>query len=102
MYTTIISEAKSAPKDAELFYNAGPAASVQALSQLMIDLSPEPLTPAKARLLSIDFYTLLKGDLHTKSLMNLDFRLNNEQREDYVNTVVNKTLCLLEYYQALE
>jgi TetR/AcrR family transcriptional repressor of mexJK operon len=98
MYSTVIAEARNTPHVAKIFYQAGPLASIDALSALLFNLCSDTLSKQNARLLAIDFYTLVKSDLHTKSLMNLDFRLNAQQCEDHVNAVVKKTLCLKRYF----
>ncbi|MFC4699982.1 TetR/AcrR family transcriptional regulator [Glaciecola siphonariae] len=97
-YSIVIAEASNAPRVAELFYEAGPRASVNALTEVLCTMSKGSLNEHTARALAIDFYTFLKGDLHTRSLMNLDFRLSDEQQEAYVKSVVKKTLCLYEHY----
>ncbi|WP_371192652.1 TetR/AcrR family transcriptional regulator [Glaciecola sp. SC05] len=100
MYSTIIAEADNAPRVAKLFYEAGPVASVNALSDVLYSMSENKIGKDDARLLAIDFYTLLKGDWHMRSLMNLEFKLDEQQRKAHVASVVAKILCLHEsYYQ---
>lgn len=98
IYSTIIAEARNAPRVAELFYDAGPLASKIALADVMFDLSDGRLSKGDASKLSIDFFNFLKGELHTRSLMNLDFSLNEDQRKVYVKCVVDKTMCLFAHH----
>ena len=103
MYSTVIAEARNTPHVAEIFYHAGPLASLEALSRLLYQSSGDTLSKQNARLLAIDFYTFIKGDLHTRSLMNLDFRLTEEECEAHIRSVVDKTLCLKRsYYECKE
>ncbi|WP_395338950.1 TetR/AcrR family transcriptional regulator [Ningiella sp. W23] len=98
VYKTIIAEGNNSPRVAELFYEAGPLASINALCDALHYLAKGNLTRSDARELSIDFYSLLKSDFHTRSLMNLDFKLNEAEKEAFIRTVVQKTLCLYEHY----
>jgi len=98
MHATMISEASNAPDVVKIFHEAGPLASIKALSEVFQEMSKRALSEADARMLSLDFYTFLKGDWHNQSLLNLEFRLNDQQRETHVKAVVDKTMCLLEHY----
>lgn len=98
MFSIIIAEARNTPRAAELFYEAGPLASIKALSEILFNLCNNRLSKENARLLAIDFYSFLKGHWHMRSLMNLDFILTETQREKHVREVVGKTMSLLKHY----
>jgi len=98
VYSTMIAEARNAPHMAELFYETGPLASIKALAEVLHELSDIKISKANAHALAIDFYGFIKGEFHTQSLMNMDFRLKESEREAYVAKVVEKTLCLLNNY----
>jgi TetR/AcrR family transcriptional repressor of mexJK operon len=98
MFAIIIAEARNAPRVAELFYEAGPLASLNALAGIVNELSEKQLGPDNARLLSMDFYSFVKGHWHMRSLMNLDYKLDEAQRKEHVQRVVSKTLCLLKHH----
>lgn len=98
MYATIISEARNTPHLAKLFYEAGPLASIDAMSAALSQMTNNRLSREHVRMLAVDFYSFLKGDLHIKSLMNLEFKLNKDEQQEYVKSVVSKTLCLLEHH----
>lgn len=98
MFSIIIAEARNTPRAAELFYQAGPQASVTALAEVIFSAKETQLTQKQAQLLAIDFYTLLKGHWHMRSLMNLPYVLSDAEREAHVQNVVNKTLSLLQHY----
>jgi len=98
MYSIIIAEARNAPRVAELFYEAGPSASLHAVSDIIYSLSEVPLSRDKARDLAVDFYSFLKGSWHMRSLMNLECRFEKASQESHVEAVVAKTMALLEHY----
>ena len=98
VYSTMISEARNAPQVAQLFYKTGPLASINALAQVFLELSEKELEQKSAYNLAVDFYSFIKGDFHTRSLMRMEFRLDAHEREAYVSAVVHKTMCLLENY----
>ncbi|MFC3095359.1 TetR/AcrR family transcriptional regulator [Alteromonas sediminis] len=98
MYSIIIAEARNSPRVAELFYEAGPLASLHSVAGIIHKLSDKSLSMESARLLAMDFYSFLKGSWHMRSLMNLDFRLNETARQKHVDAVVAKTMCLLHHH----
>ena len=98
MFSIIIAEARNTPRAAELFYQAGPQASVSALADIIFAADETSMSQTQAQLLAIDFYTMLKGHWHMRSLMKLSYVLNEAEKEAHIRRVVDKTMCLLEHY----
>lgn len=98
MFAVIIAEARNSPRVGELFYQAGPLASVNSISEIIFNLSQQDISESDARMLAGDFFGLLKGQWHMRSLMNLDYEMDEKQRNQCVKTVVDKTMVLLNHY----
>ena len=98
MYSVVIGESKYNKHVAELFYEAGPLHSVNLVSQLLTKHPSTQLTDADARDAAIDFFNLLKGDYHMRSMLGLCYEQNEDALIEYARKVVNKTCLLLRHY----
>ena len=92
MYSVVIGESKNNPHLAQLFYDAGPLHSANLVKDLLMKHPQSALSEADARELSIDFFNLLKGDYHMRSLLGLAYEQKAEALQDYARKVVYKTL----------
>ncbi|WP_218309221.1 TetR/AcrR family transcriptional regulator [Alteromonas antoniana] len=97
MYRVVIAEANNNPHVAELFYNAGPKASIYVLAGMFETFSNNRLSHADALALAIDYFSLLKGEFHIRTLFGLASPLSGEQIEEKVRTAVAKTLLLFNH-----
>ncbi|MEW9797345.1 TetR/AcrR family transcriptional regulator [Alteromonas sp. CYL-A6] len=95
MFRVVISEARNNPRIAELFYQAGPKASLDGLAPLFMAFSDNQLSTQDANAMARDFFSLLKGELHIMLLCDLIPPLNNEQIERHVEQAVEKTSLLM-------
>lgn len=100
MYRVVISEARNNPRIAELFYQAGPKASLDGLTTLFLSFSKYSLTKEQAHAIALDFFSLLKGDLHILLLCDLVPPMSEQQIVRHVEQAVEKT-CLIVQAQAV-
>ncbi|MCU7553337.1 TetR/AcrR family transcriptional regulator [Alteromonas sp. ASW11-19] len=96
MYRVVITEATNNPHVAELFYEAGPKASIDVLARVFEKASDQTLPPAEARQLAIDYFGLLKGEFHIRSLFALASPMSETGITQHVRQAVRKTLRLYE------
>jgi TetR/AcrR family transcriptional repressor of mexJK operon len=98
MYSVVIGESKYNKHVAELFYDAGPLHSVNLVSRLLVNHPSTQLSIEDAKDAAIDFFNLLKGDYHMRSMLGLDYEQNESALVDYARKVVKKTCQLLTLY----
>lgn len=96
MHRLIMSEASSNPRAAELFYQAGQQHSIDALTNCFIHFSQQALAPATARLYSVTFLNLLKGEFHVRSIFGLEFALTEQQQIQQVEFAVSQLETLID------
>jgi len=96
MYSVVIGESKNNPEVAQLFYDAGPLHSVKLVAKLLQDHPDSNLDETSSMDVSHDFFNLLKGDFHMRSMLNLHY---NDMLADpsYRIKVVHKTLAIIAY-----
>lgn len=94
MYRVVIAEANNNPHVAELFYDAGPKASITVLAGMFERFSDHRLSSETARALAIDYFSLLKGEFHIRLLFGLATPLSDLQINEKVASAVAKTLLL--------
>jgi TetR/AcrR family transcriptional repressor of mexJK operon len=98
MYTVVIGEAKNNPHVAELFYNAGPLQSVETVARIIRDSKPGQLSDLQAKAIATDFFNLIKGDFHMRSMLHLPFTLNDQQRQCLCDRVCTQITLLLDNF----
>ena len=108
MYSTVIAEGRNTPHVADLFYQAGPQASIRSLSRLIAALSREetsqntsnasPISEKNANMLALDFYNMMKSEFHVRSLMGLPYSLSKQRQSELIDAVVQKTLVLYHHF----
>lgn len=99
MYRIVIAEATNNRHVAELFYQAGPKASIEVIGDLFFQASDHKLSAAQSEYLAIDFFSLLKGDLQMLQLLDLEPALDDETLDKMVSRAVRKTLILFDAEQ---
>merc|ERR1711974_239578 len=80
MYKIVISEASNSPHVAEIFWRAGPLQSVETVAQIIRSHCLSEMSDAQARAISSDFFNLLKGDFHMRSILQLPSQLSESQK----------------------
>lgn len=96
MYSVVIGEAKNNPKVAELFYEAGPLHSCELVAELLVKHPQSHLDETHAMTVAHDFFNLLKGDFHMRSMLHLAYSKQDVLNEQYAQSVVLKTLAIIE------
>ncbi|MBT1451625.1 TetR/AcrR family transcriptional regulator [Glaciecola sp. XM2] len=71
MYNVVIGEAQQNLQIAELFHDAGPVHSIGLIQQLLKTHPSSLLNDEDAYAAAVDFFNLLKGDYHMRSLLHL-------------------------------
>ena len=94
MYRVVIAEANNNPHVAELFYDAGPKASINVLGGMFQQFSDNRLSSETALGVAIDYFSLLKGEFHIRTLFGLATPLSEQQIIEKVDAAVRKTLLL--------
>lgn len=88
LYRIVIGEVSSNPRAAELFYQAGPQHNMTMLAQCFLRFHQGALTESQAMQSALVFFNALKGEFHTKSVLGLDFALNQEQQQQHVEEAI--------------
>lgn len=94
MYNVIISEAKSQPQLASVFYDAGPKRAVEQF-QACLQGQYLRLANSEAHSLAIDFFNLLKGEYHMQSLLGIPFKMDRNEQVTFAQQACHKFFCLL-------
>ena len=95
IYRVIIGEVNNNPRAAELLYQAGPKHSLDYLSQCFLKFSKQPLSEEFAAKCAATFFSLLKSEFHTKSILGLNFKLSDTQQVTHVQFAVQQIMALL-------
>jgi TetR/AcrR family transcriptional regulator, mexJK operon transcriptional repressor len=95
IYRVIIGEVNNNPRAAELLYQAGPKHSLDYLSQCFLKFSKQPLSEEFAAKCAATFFSLLKSEFHTKSILGLNFKLSDTQQVTQVQFAVQQIMALL-------
>lgn len=94
MYRVVIGEIVIAPHVAQLFYNAGIKHTTDLLhSYLQPYLKRQ--TPAQVKEQLIHFLNMLKGEYHMKSILGLEYQINQEQKHRLASQAVEQLLINL-------
>ena len=96
IYRVIIGEVNSNPRVAELLYQAGPKHSLEYLAKCFIKFTKQPITDEFADTCAVTFSSLLKSELHIKSILGLDFALSDTEQIAHVEFAIHQIEMLLE------
>ena len=95
MYKVVISHSTSSSHEAKLFYDAGPLHSIDMVVRLLMAHKSSRLNAEQAREVALDFFNLLKGDFHMKSLLHLPYIMNNATAAEQARKVSLKTVAII-------
>ncbi|GEM_PF-170648 len=98
MYSTVIGESKANPHMAELFYQAGPRYSLQIVSTLLHEHPQAELSKANAYEVALDFFNMLKGDYHMRGILNMPYRLEDQEKEKLAKRTTEKALAIIKSF----
>ena len=90
LYRIIIAEAPNTPHVAKLFYDAGPEASRNSLSEVFYFYGKGLLSRQASQDLASDFCALLLGDFHTRLLCGIQGVMTQPEIHRHVECVVAK------------
>jgi len=96
IYRVIIGEVNSNPRVAELFYQAGPQHSLEYLAKCFLKFTKQPINEEFAHKCAVTFFSLLKSEFHTKSILGLDFALSDPEQKAHVEFAIEQIEKLLE------
>ncbi|MDT0595573.1 TetR/AcrR family transcriptional regulator [Glaciecola petra] len=97
MYKLVIGESKQDTHVGSLFHEAGPVHSVNIVADLLTKHPSSALPFDKARELSGDFFNLLKGDFHMRSILHLPYDLDTQATQLHAEKVAKKTVGLIPF-----
>lgn len=97
MYNAVLGEAKNTPHVAQLFYDAGPVHSIKLIQHLLQNHPDALLSVETAFEYAIDFFNLLKGEFHMRSLLHLPYKLNDETIEYKALRTAQKLVLMIEH-----
>ena len=95
MYRVVIGEINTAPRAAELFYEAGPQHSFDMLYYLFKEAGFTHLTQQESQRIAVEFFNLLKGEYHMRAMLGLDYAMTAEQEEDLIQRSVKHVMSQL-------
>ncbi|TDF35488.1 TetR/AcrR family transcriptional regulator [Alteromonadaceae bacterium M269] len=95
MYRVVIGEINTAPRAAELFYEAGPQHSFDMLYYLFKEAGFTRLTQHESQRIAVEFFNLLKGEYHMRAMLGLDYAMTAEQEEDLIQRSVKHVMSQL-------
>jgi len=98
IFRVIIAEAVNNPHVATLFYQAGPEASLETLSDVIETFGRGSLNHDLAYQLACDYCSLLKGDYHTMMLCGIQSPFSDEEIQSHVAQAAEKILLLFTHY----
>nr|WP_136251403.1 TetR/AcrR family transcriptional regulator [Ningiella ruwaisensis] len=97
MYNAVIGEASNAPHVAKLFYDAGPVHSIELICQLFQNHPESQLEKNLAHEAAVDFFNLLKGEYHMRSLLHMPFQLDDAAIQRKANRCAQKTVLIIRH-----
>lgn len=96
IYRVVIGEVKSNPRAAELFYLGGPKHNLDYLAKCFIKFAKQPISEEMAHKCAVTFFSLLKSEFHTKSILGLDFALSESEQVKQVEFAIQQVEIFLE------
>lgn len=94
MYQAIISESKTQPHVAQLFYQTGPLQTLRQVQQCIL-ANYSDMSKRDAFEYATDFFNLLKGEYHTKSIMGLYEPISEKDQITFAKQRCHKFLKIL-------
>lgn len=98
LFRVIIAEGGNTPRAAELFYQAGPLATLNTLGTAFKRYGSPTLSTELAHKLAFDFCALLKGEFHTMLLCGLRHPMTDSEISAHVAIAVEKITILFRAY----
>lgn len=92
MYRVVMGEVGSNPVVAQLFYDAGPKAGFDMLTNFMVNCPYMKVEKEKAHSLAVAFFNLIKGEHHMKELFGLPCNINSDEIEELVGNAAEHVL----------
>lgn len=93
MYRIVIGELQTSTRAAELFYEAGPKHSINMLTDLLDSSRNKDMNKEQVKTVAIEFFNLLKGEYNMKSMLGLDYKLNNAQEQALADSAVEHVIA---------
>lgn len=97
MHNVVIGEAQQNLQIAELFFDAGPVHSVELIQQLLQSHPEGLLERSEAYATAVDFFNLLKGDYHMRSLLHLPYQLNADDMLKLAKRTANTITLIINH-----
>lgn len=94
MYQTLISESKAQPHVTQIFYQTGPLRTLIQVQQFIMGMFPS-MTESDAFDYATDFFNLLKGEYHMKSIMGLYEPMSDSDQVIFAKQRCQKFLKIL-------
>lgn len=94
MYQTLISESKAQPHVTQIFYQTGPLRTLIQVQQFIMGMFPS-MTERDAFDYATDFFNLLKGEYHMKSIMGLYETMSDSDQVIFAKQRCQKFLKIL-------
>ena len=95
IYRTVIGESLSYPKLAELFYETGPRATIDAVGRFLAEqMERGSLRPDDPHYTAVLFLNMVRGQYHMMLLMNLRPYLSSERLKAHIAKAVQQFLVL--------
>ncbi|QPL49701.1 MULTISPECIES: TetR/AcrR family transcriptional regulator [Alteromonas] len=98
LFRVIIAEGGNNPRAAQLFYQAGPLATLDTLGAAFKRYGSPTLSTELAHKLAFDFCALLKGEFHTMLLCGLRQPMTDSEISAHVAPAVEKITTLFRAY----
>jgi TetR/AcrR family transcriptional repressor of mexJK operon len=95
MHNIVIGEAQQNLQIAELFFDAGPVHSIELIQQLLQSHPESLLERSKAYATAVDFFNLLKGDYHMRSLLHLPYELTTDDMGKLAKRTANTIMLII-------
>lgn len=99
VFRVIIAESGSSEHMAELFYEAGPRASLRYIADVFHGYGDGAVSKQQSDQLANDFVSLLKGDFHTMMLCGIQPALTDEEIQNHVSNAVEKIVIWFDLYK---
>jgi TetR/AcrR family transcriptional repressor of mexJK operon len=100
MHNVVIGEAQQNPQIAELFYDAGPVHSIELIQQLLQNHPSSLMERNEAQETAVDFFNLLKGNYHMRSLLHLPYELSQDDIQKLAQRTANTVMLIVSGQQS--
>jgi len=99
VFRILIAESGTNQHMAELFYDAGPHASLRYIADIIYTYGGGTISQPQCQQLANDFISLLKGDFHIMMLCGIQPILSDEEIQQHVLNAVEKIVVWFELYK---